>query len=683
MNFTRSAVSYLAVLSVWCSLAAAQQAATAVSPAVVPQLVNYSGKAVDASGKTVSGVAGITFSIYKEQSGGAPLWMETQNITADAKGNYAVELGATKTDGLPLELFASGEARWLGVRVNGSEEQPRVLLLSVPYALKAADAQTLGGLPASAFMLAVPVNGAGPTPISKPADEQSISPPTTTNVTTTGGTADFLPFFNGTSSVIDSVLFQSGTGSTAKVGINTTTPASTLDVKGGETVRGILNLPATGTATATAGKTSQPLALTASVYNSTVGSAVNQNFRWQAEPSGNNSASASGTLNLLHGAGSNTPTETGLKIASNGHITFSAGQTFPGTGAVTSVGTGLGLTGGPITGSGTLSIDTKVVPQLNIANTFVGNQQVVGELIASSIDTGFISAQGSISSGTISGANTSTSSYSSGLFGVTYAATGTTFGVYGQSRDGSTGAGVYGQNGSQASGTAGSVLSHPGVWGDGGSAASWGVLGTTDENVAGAFYNNGSHYTISAVNANSGPFYAISTSTSEGCWIDYLGNINCTGSKNAVVPIRGGERKVALAAIESPKNWFEDFGSENLSNGAAVVKLEGDFAETVNTKVEYHVFLTPKGDCKGLYVSNEGPGSFEVHELGGGISNVKFDYRIVALRKNFENIRLADHSRDMDSMPETLKPNAFKSNVKGLKRNSAIQPVSVSSVSQK
>src|SRR6202012_1154622 len=99
-------------------------------------------------------------------------------------------------------------------------------------------------------------NGTGPTPINKPAGEQSVLPPTTSNVTTTGGTADYVPLFNGTSSIIDSVLFQSGTGSTAKVGINTTTPASTLDGKGGETVRGILNLPVTGTATAAAGKDS-------------------------------------------------------------------------------------------------------------------------------------------------------------------------------------------------------------------------------------------------------------------------------------------------------------------------------------------------------------------------------------------------------------------------------------------
>ena len=101
-----------------------------------PRLVNFSGKAADAQGKAISGVAGVTFAIYKDQYEGAPLWLETQNIQADPKGNYTIQLGATKPDGLPLDLFNSGEARWLGVRVNGGEEQARVVLLSVPYALK-------------------------------------------------------------------------------------------------------------------------------------------------------------------------------------------------------------------------------------------------------------------------------------------------------------------------------------------------------------------------------------------------------------------------------------------------------------------------------------------------------------------------------------------------------------------
>lgn len=138
------------------------------------------------------------------------------------------------------------------------------------------------------------------------------------------------------------------------------------------------------------------------------------------------------------------------------------------------------------------------------------------------------------------------------------------------------------------------------------------------------------------------------SATGLGCWIDTSGSLNCSGAKHAVVPIHGSQRKVALSAIESPKNWFEDFGSAQLSAGEAVVDLEPDFAQTVNTGVEYHVFLTPRGECEGLYVASTTASGFEVRELHHGSSSVAFDYRIVALRKNFENIRLEDHTKDPD-----------------------------------
>jgi len=121
----------------------------------VPRLVNFSGKALDEQGKPITGNQIISIAIYRDESGGDALWRETQNATVDAEGGYSVQLGAASVDGLPIDLFSSAEARWLGVSVNGASEQPRVLLLSVPYALKAADAQTLGGYPASAFLRAV------------------------------------------------------------------------------------------------------------------------------------------------------------------------------------------------------------------------------------------------------------------------------------------------------------------------------------------------------------------------------------------------------------------------------------------------------------------------------------------------------------------------------------------------
>ena len=43
------------------------------------------------------------------------------------------------------------------------------------------------------------------------------------------------------------------------------------------------------------------------------------------------------------------------------------------------------------------------------------------------------------------------------------------------------------------------------------------------------------------------------------------------------------------------------------------------FLSTINTDELYHVFLTP---------------------LGGGTANVAFDYRIVAIRKGYEQVRM-------------------------------------------
>jgi len=122
--------------------------------------------------------------------------------------------------------------------------------------------------------------------------------------------------------------------------------------------------------------------------------------------------------------------------------------------------------------------------------------------------------------------------------------------------------------------------------------------------------------------------------------VDCAGDSFAAGSKSAVVPLKSG-KMVKVYSQESTKVWFEDFGSSNLVGGVATVQLESKYAQLVNTKLPYHVFLTPNGDCHGLYVSQKDRNSFEVRELNGGQSNVSFDYRISALRNGYENLRLA------------------------------------------
>jgi trimeric autotransporter adhesin len=75
----------------------AQTSATGSS--ALPRLVRFGGTVKDVNGNPLTGVAGITFALYSEQTGGAPLWLETQNVTADSNGRYTALLGATKPDG--------------------------------------------------------------------------------------------------------------------------------------------------------------------------------------------------------------------------------------------------------------------------------------------------------------------------------------------------------------------------------------------------------------------------------------------------------------------------------------------------------------------------------------------------------------------------------------------------------
>ena len=122
----------------------------------VPRLVSVTGVYQPADGQPPPAGTVVTLLIYAEQQGGAPLWQETQNVELDKSGRYSLLLGAGQADGIPLEVFASGDAQWLALHFAGpgEVEGPRTRITSVPYALRSADADTLGGHPASAYLLA-------------------------------------------------------------------------------------------------------------------------------------------------------------------------------------------------------------------------------------------------------------------------------------------------------------------------------------------------------------------------------------------------------------------------------------------------------------------------------------------------------------------------------------------------
>ncbi len=511
---------------------------------VVPRLVKFSGSIPDSAGSTVV----LHFSLYAAQTGGEPIWSEAQSVTLSDAGKYSVLLGITTSPGLPQQLFTTGSAKWLGVKLGDGEEAPRTLLLAAPYALKASDADTLGGHPVTDFALL-----------------DSGKPETGTPITQIN---------------VGTGISGGGTGPTVTI--------------------------------------------------------------------------SAGPNVLTSLTGSN-----GLQVTQSGHAYYVTA----GPGLITLGNTYFAQLAAPNTMTGKLTLNNQLFSTANFASEFAIQGINTGNLAGGVYGAAPVVGLQGASTNTASGAE------SYGVYAQSASAYG--IGVYGYAPGGYTAIGTYGQVGSRSN--TGTTLDSEGyeigAWGDTGTTSNssgFGVLGTGDSNTfAGVFDNNdstGFYPTLLSQNSSTGQYsivfetYTIDSGTV--CTIDYYADLICDGNIQAVTKT-SDQRKVATYAVQSSESWIEDFGSGQLSGGHAIITLEPAFAKTVNTGVDYHVFLTPNGDSKGLYVTSKGPGGFEVHESNGGSSNISFDYRIVAKRRGSENVRLADvteqRKRAVESLP-TFRP---------------------------
>jgi hypothetical protein len=392
----------------------------------VPRLVQFNGTLKDSAARAVSGVASVTFAIYAEQDGGAALWTETQNVLADTNGHYSALLGTASSGGFPAELIGTGQSRWLGVTMARQPEMARVLLAGVPYALKAGDADTLGGLPASSYVTTqqfashTPASGNGTTIVPAPsgataqtlpaANTSAAATDATQSVTqttpTSSGTTNYIPLWTSSSNLGNSLLFQTG----GKLGLGITTPASTLDINGGEILRGGFYEYPEDTATASnGGRPSHSFQWLASTYNSTTKAAVDYAFGFRAVPVNNNASFPGAKLDLFYGTGGPTGSiaDTGLSIDSTGFVHFISGQIFSGEDE--------GL-------SGTLSVAGTIQSGSDIyATGFVDATQ--GFIVDSAAST----AVGANTSGEVA---TAVAAYAGGTYGYGINTSGNDVGIY-------------------------------------------------------------------------------------------------------------------------------------------------------------------------------------------------------------------------------------------------------------
>ncbi|MBV9764395.1 MAG: tail fiber domain-containing protein, partial [Acidobacteriaceae bacterium] len=122
-----------------------------------------------------------------------------------------------------------------GIQTPEGTDQPRVLLVSVPYALKAADADTLGGKPASAYVTVenpIVLTQSSPTPATETGMMRALTSPTNppagcTGVTSDGtATTNTIALFTTACNIESSPLYALS----GKVGLATTSPIAYLDV---------------------------------------------------------------------------------------------------------------------------------------------------------------------------------------------------------------------------------------------------------------------------------------------------------------------------------------------------------------------------------------------------------------------------------------------------------------------
>lgn len=105
--------------------------------AALPDRITFQG-VLQQDNESFTGNAHLVFTIYAASSGGSQLWTQDLGQTPVANGLYTATLG-------PFPDLLFDRPYWLEVSVNGFLLSPRYPLLSVPYALRSAVADSVAG----------------------------------------------------------------------------------------------------------------------------------------------------------------------------------------------------------------------------------------------------------------------------------------------------------------------------------------------------------------------------------------------------------------------------------------------------------------------------------------------------------------------------------------------------------
>lgn len=224
--------------------------------------------------------------------------------------------------------------------------------------------------------------------------------------------------------------------------------------------------------------------------------------------------------------------------------------------------------------------------------------------------------------------------------------------------------------------------------------ANYGVAGfaTTTVNT-----NGNNTATANGVAGSAGGYFEVDAISVPQTWA-YVGvrdngavnrKIIGPGTVNTIVNDLQGNL-VALSCPEAPENLFQDYGQAQLINGHAHVDIDPIFARNIVVSAAHplRVFVQLEGNCQGVYVENKTGTGFDVAELNGGTSNVPFSYTIVANRADETNPDGTIAHYSAERFPAAPGPQA-KTVLQGVEETAPVRnvaddaPVTVPAVIQK
>ena len=89
-----------------------------------------------------------------------------------------------------------------------------------------------------------------------------------------------------------------------------------------------------------------------------------------------------------------------------------------------------------------------------------------------------------------------------------------------------------------------------------------------------------------------------------------------------------------------PTPFFGDIGEAQLDeNGICYIYIDDVFSETINSYMQYHVFLQKEGTGD-IWVKEKNANNFVVE----GTPNLKFSWELKARQKDYEQYRLDENS---------------------------------------